>query len=144
MLAARVEQKNILLGREEGEQARKHSAATVRTGEQIKLARVVVGRGRDGLVMPAYLSEVGGLELQGEVHQRLGNIGGGFIGRGVFGQWIAGLGHRDGGLGLYASISSFMRKLLPSMMTVSAWCRTRSRMAEVKVLSLLKICDQCL
>jgi len=37
-----------------------------------------------------------------------------------------------------------MRKLLPSMMTVSAWCRTRSRIAEVRVLSLLKICDQFL
>jgi len=46
--------------------------------------------------------------------------------------------------GIYSSISSFMRKLLPSMMTVSAWCRTRSRMADVNVLSLLKICDQCL
>ena len=39
----------------------------------------------------------------------------------------------------YGSISSFMRKLRPSMTIVSAWCRTRSRMAEVSVLSLLKI-----
>src|SRR5215831_5684721 len=31
-----------------------------------------------------------------------------------------------------------MRKLLPSMTTVSTWCMTRSRMAEVSVLSLLK------
>ena len=43
-----------------------------------------------------------------------------------------------------ASISSWVRKLLPSMTTVSTWWRTRSRMAEVRVLSLLKICDQCL
>ena len=44
----------------------------------------------------------------------------------------------------YCSLLSFIRKLLPSMMTVSAWCRTRSRIAEVSVLSLLKICAQCL
>src|SRR2546427_7004816 len=37
------------------------------------------------------------------------------------------------------SIWPLMRKLLPSMTTISAWCSSRSRMAEVKVLSLLNI-----
>ena len=40
------------------------------------------------------------------------------------------------------SIWSFIRKLLPSMMTVSAPCSTRSRMAEVTPASLLKISGQ--
>jgi len=40
---------------------------------------------------------------------------------------------------VYDSIWPFMRKLLPSMTTISAWCSSRSRMAEVKVLSLLNI-----
>src|SRR6266540_7089692 len=39
----------------------------------------------------------------------------------------------------YGSIWPLMRKLLPSMTTVSAWCSRRSRMAAVKVLSLLNI-----
>jgi hypothetical protein len=34
----------------------------------------------------AYLSEVGRLELQGEVHQRVRDVSGGFIGDGVFGR----------------------------------------------------------
>ena len=40
---------------------------------------------------------------------------------------------------VYDSIWPLMRKLLPSMTTISAWCSSRSRMAEVKVLSLLNI-----
>ena len=40
---------------------------------------------------------------------------------------------------VYDSIWPLMRKLLPSMTTISAWCNSRSRMAEVKVLSLLNI-----
>ena len=39
----------------------------------------------------------------------------------------------------YGSIWPLMRKLLPSMTTVSAWCSRRSRMAAVKVLSWLNI-----
>jgi integrase len=39
----------------------------------------------------------------------------------------------------YGSIWPLIRKLLPSMTTVSAWCSRRSRMAAVKVLSLLNI-----
>ena len=39
----------------------------------------------------------------------------------------------------YGSSFPFMRKLFPSITTVSAWCSSRSRMAAVSVLSLLKI-----
>jgi hypothetical protein len=39
----------------------------------------------------------------------------------------------------YFSSGSFIRKLLPSIITVSAWCSSRSKRAEVRVLSLLKI-----
>ena len=35
----------------------------------------------------AYLSEVGRLELQGEFHQRVRDVSGGFIGDGVFGRF---------------------------------------------------------
>src|SRR6266700_6699664 len=98
---------------------------------------------RDRLVVTAYLGEMGRFELQGEFHQGVGDVSGGFVGDGVFGRFgFAPARHR--GRSNYSSISSFVRKLLPSMMTVSAWCSTRSRMAEVRVLSLLKNCDQCL
>ena len=40
---------------------------------------------------------------------------------------------------VYGSIWPRMRKLLPSMTTVSAWCSSRSRMAAVRVRSLLNI-----
>jgi|WetSurMetagenome_2_1015567.scaffolds.fasta_scaffold293700_3 hypothetical protein len=40
----------------------------------------------DGLMVTADLGEVGGFELQGEVHQRVGDVSGGFIGDGVFRQ----------------------------------------------------------
>ncbi len=54
--------------------------------EQIELARIVVVTcGRDGLVVTADLGEVGRLELQGEFHQRVRDVSGGFIGDGVFG-----------------------------------------------------------
>src|SRR6266852_2774446 len=112
--------------------------------EQVELPRVVITSGCDGVVVTAYFSEVGRLELQGEFHQGVRNVSGSFIGDGVFGRTFWALARHRGRSGLYSSISSFMRKLLPSMMTVSAWCSTRSRMAEVRVLSLLKICDQCL
>src|SRR6202161_2475767 len=53
--------------------------------EQVELPRVVVITiGRDGLVMTAYLGEVGRLELQGDLHQHVRNVSGGFIGEGVF------------------------------------------------------------
>src|ERR1700704_6496714 len=55
--------------------------------EQVELRRVVVVTcGRIGLVVSAYLGEVGRLELQGDLHQRVRNVGGGFIGDGVFGR----------------------------------------------------------
>ena len=42
---------------------------------------------RDGLVVTANLCEVGCLEFQSELHQRIGNISGGFIGDGIFGRF---------------------------------------------------------
>ena len=59
------------------------------------------------------------LELQGEFHQGICDVSGGFVGDGVIGGPGFGLA-RHGGRSIYSSISSFMRKLLPSMMTVSA------------------------
>ena len=41
-------------------------------------------------------------------------------------------------------IWSFMRKLVPSMITVWTWWRRRSSMAVVMVLSLLKMLGHCL
>ena len=58
------------------------------SAEEIELYRIVVtplAVLREGLVVTADLGEVGALELQGEVHQRVGDIGGGFIGDGIFG-----------------------------------------------------------
>jgi hypothetical protein len=89
--------------------------------EQVELPRVAfVACGRGGLVVTAYLGEVGRLELQGELHQRIGD-GGGLIGDVVSGRSGWALARHRGRSGPYSSISSFMRKLLPSMMTVSAW-----------------------
>ena len=133
-------------------------------GKQVELPRVVVTPGRDGLVVTAYLGKVGRLEWQGEVHQHLRNIGGGFVERGVFGRWIGGLGrpertfprlrgdkHRER-QALTLAVASDLRVDLILHEEAFAFdddgvgwgSRTRSRMAEVKVLSLLKICDQCL
>jgi hypothetical protein len=39
------------------------------------------------LVVPENLSEVGCLECQGELHQRVRNVSGGFIGDGIFGRF---------------------------------------------------------
>jgi len=132
--------------REAGIRFSKHSLAAVSNGmfaEQVELPWGGATSWRDRLVVTAYLSKVCRLELQGEFHQGVCNVSGSFIGDGVFGRIFWALA-RHRGRSRYSSISSFMRKLLPSMMTVSAWCSTRSRMAEVRVLSLLKICDQCL
>src|ERR1700692_3474692 len=54
--------------------------------EHIELPRIVVTFWRGGLVVTAYLGEVGRLELQGDLHQRVRNVSGGFIGDGVFGR----------------------------------------------------------
>jgi hypothetical protein len=89
--------------------------------EEVELPSVVVTSGRDGLVVTAYLSEVCRLELQGELHQRVCDVSGGLIGDGVFGRSGWALARHRCRSELYSSISSFMRKLLPSMMTVSAW-----------------------
>ena len=53
--------------------------------EQFELPTIVVTFWRDGLVVTAYLGEVARLELQGDLHQRVRNVSGGFIGDGVFG-----------------------------------------------------------
>jgi len=52
---------------------------------------------------------------------------------------VAGFGERFGGWDCGSVLASFIRKLLPSMTTVSAWCSRRSSTAEVRVASLLKI-----
>ena len=52
---------------------------------------------------------------------------------------VAGFRERFGGCDRGSVLASFIRKLLPSMTTVSAWCRRRSSTAEVSVASLLKI-----
>ena len=54
--------------------------------EQIELPRAVgVTFRRDGLVVAENLSEVARLECQGELHQCVGNVSGGFVGDGIFG-----------------------------------------------------------
>ena len=52
--------------------------------EQIELAWDGTTCWCDGLVVTAYLGEVGGLELQGEFHQGVRDVSGGFVGDGVF------------------------------------------------------------
>jgi hypothetical protein len=52
--------------------------------EQIELPRGVgVTFGRDGSVVAADLGEMAFLEFQGELHQRVRNVSGGFIGNGI-------------------------------------------------------------
>src|SRR3974377_1246017 len=110
--------------------------------EELELARIVIGLGRNRLIVVTYLGVVVVLELERELHQRVGDVSDGLVGEGelvlLFGVVFASC-HRA-----YSSMSFLVRKLLPSIVTVSTWCRTRSRMAEVSVLSLLKICDQYL
>lgn len=83
--------------------------------EQIELPQVVVSD-HDGLIVTAYLTEMGLLEVHGELHQGIRDVGGGFVGDGIF----RAFGRHGGSLNVYSPIASFMRKLLPSMMTVSA------------------------
>ena len=52
--------------------------------EQIELlARIVVRLGPEGLVVTADLGEVSCLELQGDLHEHLGDASGCFVGDGV-------------------------------------------------------------
>src|SRR5215469_17408529 len=55
--------------------------------EQVELPRVVVMFGCNRLVVTAYLSEMGFLELEGDLHQGVRSISGGFIGDDIFGRW---------------------------------------------------------
>jgi hypothetical protein len=56
--------------------------------EQIELlAWIVIRFWLEGLVMTADLGEVGRLELQGDLHEHVGNVSGGLIGGGVFRQF---------------------------------------------------------
>src|SRR5271156_2936838 len=89
MLAARVEPKN---GPQRSER--------LMFAEQVELPTVVVTFWRDGLVMTAYLGEVARLELQGDLHQRVRNVSGGFIGDGVFGRLGCALARPRGRSGL--------------------------------------------
>src|ERR1700688_2570998 len=67
--------------------------------EQVELPTVVVTFWRDGFVVTAYLGEVARLELQGDLHQRVRNVSGGFIGDGVFGRLGCALARHRGGSG---------------------------------------------
>ena len=53
--------------------------------EEIELSRHCAGCWHDGLVVTAYLGEVGLLKLQGELHQGVCDVSGGFVGGGIFG-----------------------------------------------------------
>jgi hypothetical protein len=71
-----------------GSDLRSIALAAVSSGmffEQIELAWDGAGCWCDGLVVTAYLGEVGRLELQGEFHQGVCDVSGGFVGDGVFG-----------------------------------------------------------
>jgi hypothetical protein len=89
----------------------------------------------------ADLPQVGSLKVQSELHQDVGNVVGRRIGKREVLQCLGGsrARHRSGSRLLLDSL--FGAEALASMMTLST---LRSRMAEVKVLSLLKICGQCL
>ena len=106
------------------------------------MAWVLVRPGSNRFVVATYLSVVAVLEVEGELHQGIGDVSGGLIGEGAL--CCCSVGYLRRAIGAYSSISFLVRKLLPSMTTVSTWWRTRSRMAEVSVLSLLKICGQYL
>ena len=90
MLAARVEPKNGAWKRmkKPGSDLRGGALASVSARmffEQIELARHRSACWCDGLVVTAYLGEVGLLELQGKLHQGVCDVSGGFVGDGVLG-----------------------------------------------------------
>lgn len=68
------------------------------SSEQVELARIVVGLGGNRLVVPADLGVVVVLELEGELHQRLGDVSGGFIGEVEFVRLFCARGSRGIGL----------------------------------------------
>jgi len=75
--------------------------------KEIELARIVVGLvGGDCFVVATYLGIVAVLELNGELHQGVGNVGGGLIGDGelVLLFCAAFASHR-----LYSAISPLVR-----------------------------------
>ena len=90
MLAARVEPKNGPSREEAGTSifARCFSSERRIFAEHVELPRVVVMTGCEGVVVMAYFGEVSRLELQGEIHQGIGDVSSGFIGEGVFRLWI--------------------------------------------------------
>src|ERR1700693_1973386 len=94
MLAARVEPKNGPQNKKAGQ------ILSIRMRPFPAFRRAVVTFWRDGLVVTAYLGEVARLELQGDLHQRVGNVSGGFIGDGVFGRLGCALARHRGRSGL--------------------------------------------
>src|SRR5215813_10042868 len=87
-------------------------------GEEIELAGIRDEPGRNCFVVATYLGVVVVLEVERELHQRVGDVGRRLVGDGelVFLFCAAFAGHR-----LYSAISVLVRKLLPSMTTVSTW-----------------------
>src|SRR5438445_2314378 len=76
--------------RSRGSDFRSIALAVISSGmffEQIELSWDGAACWRDGLVVTAYLGEMGRLELQGEFHQGVGDVAGGFVGDGVFGRF---------------------------------------------------------
>jgi hypothetical protein len=79
MLAARAEQKNA------GQKTRMATSSAPRSAAfagRAWLRRIAVPLG-EGLVVAADLGQVDGFELEGEVHERVCDVSGGFIGDGA-------------------------------------------------------------
>src|SRR5271155_10310 len=105
-LAARVEPKNGPKNKKAGQIltafgcVRFQRSEGLLFAEQVELPTVVVTFWRDGLVVTAYLGKVARLELQGDLHQGVRNVSGGFIGDGVFGRLGCALARHRGRPGL--------------------------------------------
>ena len=90
--------------------------------EQVELPTVVVTFWRDGSRSDGVFGLRSGSPriASGDLHQRIGNVSGGFIGDGVFSRRLGcALASSSWSLRAYSSISSFMRSSCLSMTTVS-------------------------
>ena len=76
--------------------------------EELELTWIPLGLGTHGLVVAAYLSVVCRLELEGDLHQNVGGIGSGLIGKGEVAPCSGGLRHRIASR-VYSSIASLVR-----------------------------------
>jgi hypothetical protein len=90
MLAARAEPKNA--GKKRRERQALSALGAAAPAGRAGLRGIACTFLRDGLAVAADLGQVDGFELQGEFHERVSDVSGGFIGDSVFRQ-------RDGSLG---------------------------------------------